>query len=100
MARKRSPKVPPMEMPAHLIPDFDHWGSPEEERKRVLLDEWLDANDLSGQYYFEWVPAHLAERRRLAGLPPRLPARRKGRLPESVRRLLADLETERKERHD
>lgn len=96
MARKQSRPVLPMKLPARLVPDFDRWGSPEEERKGMLRDEWLRDHGLSRQYFFEWVPAHLAERRRLAGLPPRVPARRKGRLPESVRRLLADLETERK----
>ena len=94
MARKRSRPTPVFKLPAHLIPDFDHWGSPAEERKRALLSEWLTENDMSRQYFFSYVPAMLAERRRLAGLPPRPPARRKGKLPEAVRKLLADLETE------
>lgn len=96
MARKQSRPVPPMKLPERLVPDYDHWGTPTEEAKRALLDEWLRENDLSRQFFFSWAPTHLAERRRLAGLPPRVTARRKGRLPESVRRLLADLETERK----
>ena len=79
-------------LPKHLIPNFDAWSSPEEERKRLLRSEWLRDNDQEAAYFFEWMPAHLKERRRLAGPPPRIPARRKGPLPEKVRRLLADLE--------
>lgn len=81
-----------MELPPHLVPDYDRWGTPEEEQKREERNQWLAVHDMSEQFFFEWVPAHLAERRRLAGMPPQIPARRRGPLPESVRRLLADLE--------
>jgi hypothetical protein len=60
--------------------DYDAWGTPEEEAKRAELNEWLEANDQTRAPYFEWVPVHLAERKRLA----------------RMRRLLAKLETERK----
>ncbi len=92
MARKQRRKPEPLKLPARLVPDEDAWGSPAEERKRARLDAWLRERDLTEQFYFEWMPAFLAERRRLAGLPPRPPARRKGKLPEAVRKLLADLE--------
>ena len=90
MARRQSRPVPPLVLPARLVPNFDDWGSPSEERKRARRNEWLEANDLTRQYFFEWVPAHLAERRRLAGMGPRPPARRKGPLP--VVATVADLE--------
>lgn len=92
MAKKRGKPKPDFRLPSNLVPDLDQWGTPTEERKTELRNAWLDANDLSFEYFFQWVPAHLAERNRLAGMPPRPPARRRGRLPERVRRLLADLE--------
>lgn len=94
MAKKKRPTRAPFVLPPELIPDFDQWGTPEEEEKSKRLNEWLRATDNMGRYHFEWVPAYLAERRKLAGLPPRVPPRRKGPLPDRVRRLLASLEAD------
>jgi hypothetical protein len=94
MARKRRRAREPFELPAALVPDFDNWATPAEEAKRARLDEWLTATDNADRYFFEWMPAFLAERRRLQGMPPRPPARRRGPLPDSVRRLLESLEEE------
>ncbi len=92
MAKKRARPKPAFKLPSHPIPDLDLWGTSAEERKTELRNAWLDANDLSFEYFLQWVPAHLAERNRLAGMPPQIPARRRGPLPERVRRMLADLE--------
>lgn len=92
MARKRGKPKPEFKLPSHLVPDLDQRGTPAEDRKTELRNAWLEANELSFEYFFQWVPAHLAERSRLADLPPRPPARRRDPLPESVRKLLADLE--------
>lgn len=93
MARKRrnEPSTKVADMPADLWPDDDAWGSPAKAQRRSA---WLEDHELSSEYFFRWVPAHLAERRRLAGLPPRGPARRKGRLPREVAALVAKLKAE------
>jgi len=50
--------------------------------------------DQADRYFFEYMPAYLAERRRLAGIPPAPPARRSGPLPDRLKALLASLEAE------
>ncbi len=94
MARKQPRAVAPLKLPARLIPDYDRWGSPEEEEKRAERTEWLRDNNLARQYFFEWMPSYLDQRRRLGGLPSRIPARRKGPLPERVRKLIDALPRE------
>ncbi len=94
MARSKERSRGEFKLPPRLVPDFDKWGSPAEEKKTALRNEWLRATGQTDRYFFEWAPAHLAERKRLSGIGPRPPARRKGPLPEQVRRLLAGLEAE------
>lgn len=94
MRRKRQRTVTLEQMPAHMWPDYDRFNSPSEEKKRRQRSDWLREHDLADDYFQKWLPAYLAERRRLAGLPPRPPARRRGPLPDEVRRLLASIEEE------
>ena len=91
MARRQRRPRPPFKLPAELVPDLDQWGTPAEEAKRARRGEWLRETGQSDRYFFEWMPAYLAERRRLAGRPPPPPARRRGPLPERVRALLESL---------
>lgn len=78
------------DMPADLWPD--RWNTPVEEEKRRRRSEWLREHDLAGDYFGTWLPAYLAERRRLAGMPPRPLSRRRGPLPAKVRDLLASID--------
>jgi hypothetical protein len=80
------------QMPADLWPDRDAWGSDVDEEKTRRRNAWLEDHDLSYEWFFVYVPAELEERRNVARLQPRPPARRKGELPESVRRLIAAAE--------
>lgn len=88
MARKQAKPRGEFKIPAGMTPDYQAWGSTAEERKWARLSAWLRETDQADRYFFEWVPAYLEERRRLAGLPPSPPSRRRGPLPASVRRQL------------
>lgn len=83
-------------MPADLWPDLDDWGTPAEDAKSRRRSAWLEDHDLAYEYFFRWVPAHRAEQRRLAGMPPRAPARRRGKLPPEVAALVAKALEERR----
>ncbi|MFP3881711.1 MAG: hypothetical protein ACLFWH_05270 [Actinomycetota bacterium] len=93
MARRQRRDRGPFKLPAKLVPDLDDWGSEAEEEKRRLRNEWLRATDQADRYFFEWLPAYLAERRRLAGRPTPPPPRRRGPLPDRVKALLASMES-------
>jgi hypothetical protein len=99
--RRRRSSLTIEDMPKELFPDHDRWGTPPEERKAALRNAWLDANDLSFEWFFVWAPARLRERERAAGLPPSPPARRTGQLPPEVVAEVAEaLERERKAADD
>lgn len=92
MAKKQRRPREPFKLPARMMPDYDHWGTPAEEAKRAKREEWLRETDNADRFYFEWLPGYLAERRRLFGMGPRRAPRRRGPLPARVRDLLATLE--------
>lgn len=100
MARKARRDRGRFLLPAELIPYFDVWGTPAEEARRTARDAWLRTSGESGRYFLEWLPGFMAERRRLTGLPPRPPARRKGPLPADVKALVASLEAATDEHDD